>query len=72
MLPIALNAVAMTFFVAGYACAAGGEGGGSEVMTQLFFAFLALIVVGQVVPGLVLFGSMLRGLFSRATRETAR
>lgn len=72
MLPIVLNAVAMMFFVAGYACAAGGESGGSELMTQIFFAFLALIVVGQVVPGLVLFGSMIRGLFSRTARETSR
>lgn len=71
MLPIVLNAVAMMFFVAGYACAAGGGEGGSVLLSHVFISFLALIVAGQIVPGLMLLGSMLRGLFSRLSRETS-
>lgn len=71
MLPIILNAVAMLIFVAGYACAAVGGEGGSVLLSNVFISFLAVIVVGQIVPGLVLLGSMLRGLFSRFSRATS-
>ncbi len=49
------------------------EGGG--IMPVLFIAFLGAIIAVQVIPGLMLFGMMVKGLASlfrkeKATRET--
>jgi len=48
---------------------------GSGMMATLFIAFLGAIIAVQVVPGLMLFGMMLRGIASlfrkaEATKET--
>ena len=37
--------------------------GGSSILLLLFVGFFALIVVFQLVPALLLFGGMLKGLF---------
>lgn len=65
------NALLMLVGLSGSAFAAGGEGGGGGVLVALFFAFLAIIVVCQLAPGLVLFGAMVKGLFVRAPEENA-
>lgn len=45
---------------------------GSSVLLILFLGFFALIVVFQFIPGLVLFFSMLKGIFTAAPKkETA-
>ncbi|HXV22359.1 MAG TPA: hypothetical protein VD811_15355 [Desulfuromonadales bacterium] len=44
--------------------AAGGAGSELGFGTFLFLGFLALILVFQMVPGLILFFSMLKGLFA--------
>jgi hypothetical protein len=44
--------------------AAGSAGTGMDFVTFLFLGFIALIAVFQLVPALVLFFSMLKGLFS--------
>ena len=44
--------------------ASGNEAKGSMFLLILFLGFAALIVVFQFVPGLVLFASMVKGLFS--------
>lgn len=51
------------FSSAAYAADAGG-GGGSFLLT-LFVGFFALIIVFQLVPALVLFFGLLKGLFLR-------
>ena len=45
---------------------AAGEGGASEIgwLGIIFLGFGALIIVFQFIPAVMLFGSMLRGLFS--------
>ena len=51
------------------AWAAGTTGEeGSGLLVILFLAFGGLIIVMQLVPGLLLFAGMLKGMFS-ATRE---
>lgn len=44
----------------------------SGLMTWLFIGFFALIVVAQLVPGLLLVGSVIKGLLSSAAGSSAR
>ena len=52
--------------------ASGAESEGNGFLVTLFLAFGALVVAFQLVPGLLLFGSMIRGLLTRSDREAAR
>lgn len=49
--------------------AASGDGATMGLGAFLFLGFLALILVFQMVPGLILFFSLLKGLFSPATEQ---
>ncbi len=50
--------------------AAGGtETSGSGLLTVMFMAFGALIIVGQLIPGLVLFYSMVKGLYGKVAKK---
>ena len=51
--------------------ASGAESEANGFLTTLFLAFGALIVAFQLVPGLILFGSMIMGLFSKTADERA-
>jgi|WetSurMetagenome_2_1015567.scaffolds.fasta_scaffold520683_2 hypothetical protein len=42
---------------------------GSSILLILFLGFAALIIVFQFVPGLALFVSMLKGLFTRSPKK---
>ena len=42
---------------------------GSSILLFLFLGFGALIVVFQFIPGLVLFATMLKGLFTAAPKK---
>jgi hypothetical protein len=44
---------------------------GSGIMATLFIAFLGAIIAVQVIPGLMLFGMMLKGLASMFRKEAA-
>jgi hypothetical protein len=44
---------------------------GSSILLILFLGFAALIIVFQFIPGLVLFVSMLKGLFTRSPKKAA-
>lgn len=48
----------------------GQESVGTSLLVLLFLGFGALIVVCQLIPGLVLFCSMLKGLFDSAAKNT--
>jgi hypothetical protein len=48
----------------------GQEVGGTSLLVLLFLGFGALIVVCQMVPSLMLFCSMLKGLFGSAAKDT--
>ncbi len=52
--------------------AAGGpETAGSGLLTVVFMVFGALIIVGQLIPGLVLFYSMVKGLYGKVAKKAA-
>ena len=51
------------------ALAAGGiEPEGNGLLVILFLGFGALIIVFQLIPGLMLFWSMIKGLFSKPAK----
>jgi hypothetical protein len=45
--------------------------GGGEIMSKVFLAFLGAIITIQVIPGLLLLGAMLKGVFSLANKKEA-
>jgi hypothetical protein len=51
--------------------AAAGDGSTMGLGAFLFLGFLALILVFQMVPGLILFFTMLKGLFSPGVKENS-
>jgi len=58
------KALMMTLATAGTAWAASGaESEGNGLLVTSFLAFGALIIVLQLLPGLMLFGAMIKGLF---------
>ena len=50
--------------------AKGNEVKGSSILLILFLGFGALIVVFQFIPGMMLFFSMLKGLFTATPKRT--
>ncbi len=64
---------ALTFGVAGTALAAGAvESGGGGLMIALFLGFVAVIVVFQTIPSLILFFLVVRELLTGRPRTAAR
>ncbi len=51
--------------------ASGGKGEGNGILIILFFAFGALIIVFQFVPGVLLFVSMIKGLIGKEKEAVA-
>jgi hypothetical protein len=49
--------------------AQGAEIEGAGVLAYLFIGFFALIVVTQLVPAMILFFGMVKGLFTRETKK---
>lgn len=50
--------------------ASGAESEANGFLVTLFLAFGALVIAFQLAPGLILFGSMIKGLFSKPADET--
>ncbi len=51
--------------------ASGGKTEGSSLLVILFLTFGALIVVFQLIPGVLLFVSMIKGLFGKGKEAVA-
>jgi hypothetical protein len=70
-----LTAACVTIALIGIAsralAATGGKAEGSGVLIILFLAFGALIIVFQLIPGVVLFVSMVKGLFGKEKETVA-
>ena len=49
--------------------AQGAETEGAGVLAYLFIGFFALIVVTQLVPAMILFFGMIKGLFTREAKK---
>lgn len=66
------NIISMLLIACSSAIAASGAGTeGNGLLVTLFLGFGALIIAFQLVPGMVLFGSMLKGIFSKSTTATS-
>ena len=60
-------ATLMTILYANSAFAAtGAEGSGFSLIGWIFLGFLAVIITLQFVPALIMFGSMMMGIFGKA------
>ncbi len=66
-LTLALSAATGNAF-AGFGTSVAGDG----LVGKLFLAFLAAIVVFQLLPGLTLFAAMLKGMFRGAHKPESR
>jgi hypothetical protein len=62
--------------VAGSASAAyaavGTHNEGAGILTYFFIGFFALIIVSQLVPAMILFYSLVKGIFSRPEKTSAK
>jgi hypothetical protein len=61
--------VASLLFSSSAAFAAGGENTEGGILIYVFLGFGALIVAFQMVPGLILFSSMMKEFFSRPSKR---
>jgi len=66
-----LNAVILVVVATGTAMAAlvGNASRGVEPLQTVFFAFVAAIIAIQLVPALMLIGTLLKGILTRSTKE---
>ena len=66
-----LNSVILVVVATGSAMAAfaGNASRGVEPMQTIFIAFVAAIIAIQVVPALMLVGTLLKGLLTRSEKE---
>jgi hypothetical protein len=72
MKSILSNSAAIIFMIAGSAFADNGAGAAENGwLWMLFLGFGALIVAFQLVPSMILFGAMLKGIFSPAANDSA-
>ena len=69
-----LNSVILVVVATGTAMAAfvGTASRGVEPLQTVFFAFVAAIIAIQIVPALLLLGTLLKGLFIRNEKELQR
>jgi hypothetical protein len=72
MKSILANSTGILLLIAGSAFADTGAGAAENGwLWMLFLGFGALIVAFQLVPSMILFSAMLRGLFSPAAKESS-
>ena len=68
-----ISAIILSLLITGTHALASGNvsnGEGLGLLATFFIAFGILVIVFQLVPGLLLFGGMLRGLFSPADKKS--
>ena len=67
---------ALISMVAGSASAAyagaGSQGEGAGILTYFFIGFFALIIVSQLVPAMILFVGMVKGLLTRPEKSEVK
>ena len=67
-----LRAIVVTLALIPPAMAAGDAGSGeSSLLVTLFLSFGAMIIVFQLIPSIILFCSMLKGLFGKPAKEVS-
>ena len=50
----------------------GAQGDGMGILAYLFIGFFALVVVSQLVPAIILFAGMVKGLFSQREKTSVK
>ena len=50
--------------------ATGTHGEGAGILTYFFLGFFALIIVSQLVPAMILFVGMVKGVFARPEKSS--
>ena len=63
---ISVALLTVAFYSTSAFAASGSQPAGISWMAKIFFAFIAAIIVFQLIPAVILLGSMLVSLFSRA------
>lgn len=67
-----IKLVAALLIATSYAHASSGASGDEgSFLVSLFLAFGAIIIVFQLIPGLVLFSSMIKAIFTPAAKKRA-
>lgn len=69
MKTLSMIALSLLTTVSNALASGGAEAEGLGLMTALFVAFGVLIVLQQFVPGLMLLGGMLKGMFSPTAKK---
>ena len=67
-----IYAIALAIAITGTQALASGngiDGNGLNLLTTLLIAFGALIIIFQLVPGIILFFGMLKGLYSVSEKK---
>ncbi len=67
---IKLLTTLLMFGAANVWAAAGTEGDGTSLITKIFLGFFALIIATQLIPGLILLGSLVKSMFSKPRDAT--
>jgi len=67
-----MTTILATAVAATPAFAADSSSGGNGLLITAFFGFAALIIAFQFVPAVVLFGAMMKGVFSSGKESTAK
>ncbi len=52
--------------------ATSAQGEGTGILTYLFLGFFALIIVFQLVPAMILFAGMMKGLFANQKKTLTK
>ena len=68
LIPACVSMIVLLGTGSAYA-ATGSRSGGLGLGAIIFLGFLAAIVLLQLLPGLVLFGSLIAALFSKAAKK---
>lgn len=70
-----ISAIIVSLLITGTHALASGNGTNGEglgLLVTFLIAFGILVIVFQFVPGLLLFGGMIKGLFSPADKKSLR
>ena len=66
--------VLLALMVAGavFLTSASGSGEGNGILVKLFLVFLGAIIAVQVIPGMLLFGAMVKAISNLTRKETVK
>ncbi len=72
MKTISITVLSLLGTVSSALASGGNEAGGLGLLTILFLAFAAFVVLFQLVPGVRLLGGMLKDIFTASEKKTLK